>query len=774
MTLAEKIRLCSGKNCWETKAFPQYGIPSVWVSDGPHGLRKQETSGDMLGIHNAIPATCFPAAVSTGCSWDTGLTAAVGRAIAEEAASQGVSTILGPGANIKRNPLCGRNFEYYSEDPYLTGKLAGAFISGVQENGVGTSLKHFAVNNQENKRFSSDSILDERTLREIYLTGFEMAVKESNPSTVMCAYNMLNGTHCSNNKYLLTDILRNEWGFDGMVVTDWGAIFDRIQAFQAGCDLAMPGGAAFMEQEAWDAVKNGTLPEADIDRSVERILKFVSQINTTEKVCDFDAHHALAKRAAAESAVLLKNDGILPLKGEERIVLIGHMAEQMRYQGSGSSHINPFRLTSLTDAMPQVPYVPGCTEKGDSTLDLLEQARLAASEAEVVILVVGLPGYYESEGYDRSSMKMPEGHLQLIDTVTQANPNTVVVLLSGSVVEMPWINQVKAVLYMGLPGEAGGEAIANLLYGIANPCGKLAETWPVVYEDCASASYYGEKDAHYREGIYVGYRYYEKAGKPVRYPFGHGLSYTSFAYSNLRIEGNCVFVDVTNTGNFSGAEIVQLYIAADGTGIHRPLKELKGFAKVWLNPGETKPLSFMLDERSFAIWANGWAVPRGQYRILVGASSQDIRLRLTLPIPGDEIPVPHWQAGSWYETMQGIPSHKEWEEMLGHMVTAPVLKQGQFTMNHAILEMREHSLVMKILYWYIEKMMAKQYGNGKADYTVPEFRMMMCASADCSIPGVINNAVFRNYLLQGTLEIANGHPIRGLCLIVKKLSEPEG
>ena len=558
MTLEDRIALCSGENFWETKKYEKYGIPSLFMCDGPHGLRKQEDAADMLGVNKSRPATCFPAEVTTAGSWDPELLTAIGSAIGQEAREQGVGLVLGPGANLKRNPLCGRNFEYFSEDPYLAGKLAAGFIRGAEAQGIGTSLKHFAVNSQEKSRFTSNSVLDDRTLRELYLTAFEIAVKEGHPSTLMCAYPKLNGVHCSDNKALLTDILRTEWGFGGMVVTDWGAMNDRPEGFRAGCDLNMPGGSDYMEKEVLQAVKDGTLPERCIDDSARRVLKLVFRAAETLKApatCDYEAHHALAKRASLEGAVLLKNEGgILPLKKDAKIAVIGAMAKNLRYQGSGSSHINPTKLSQPLDFLPDAIYAPGCDDRGDTTEDLLSQAAKTAQEAEIAVISAGLPDRYESEGFDRADMKMPEGQLRMIDAVAAANPNTVVVLLCGSAVECPWADRVKGILYMGLPGQAGGEAVADLLCGRANPSGKLAESWPLSYADVPSSEIYGKTDdALYQEGVYVGYRYYDKAGVPVRWPFGYGLSYTTFAYSDLTVDGNAVSVAVKNTGSFAGA-----------------------------------------------------------------------------------------------------------------------------------------------------------------------------------------------------------------------------
>ncbi len=755
MTLKEKIALCSGANFWQTKAMTQYGIPSLFMCDGPHGLRKQEAGADMLGINESLPATCFPTAVTTSMSWDVSLAQRIGRAIGREASAKDVGLVLGPGANIKRDPKCGRNFEYISEDPYVTGKMAAGLIRGLQENGTAASLKHFACNQQENSRFHSDSILDGRTLREIYLTGFEIAVKEGKPGTVMCSYPKVCGVHASDSKELLTDILRTEWGFDGMVVTDWGAMNDRIEGFRAGCDLNMPGGSDYMEKEALEAVQSGKLSEEAVTASARRVLELVFRQRQQESF-DQEAHHALAREAAEAGAVLLKNEGsILPLKKEQKIALIGHMAKTPRYQGAGSSHINHFRVVSAVEAMPNCAYAPGCDEQGNTTDHLIAEAVSVAKKAEVAVLFVGLPGKYESEGFDRDTLQMPEGHLRLINEITRANANTVVVLSCGSVVECSWADSVKAILYMGLPGQAGGEAIANLLYGKINPSGKLTETWPYTYADCPTADCFGTKDAQYREGIYMGYRYYDKAGVPVRWPFGYGLSYTSFAYSNLQVEDDRATVTVTNTGAVPGAQVVQLYIAPHTAGLHRPVKELKGFQKVFLQPGESAAVDFMLDDRSFAVWQDGWKVPSGSYDVLVGD------LKAALQKDGTEIPAPVWQNGSWYETPKGTPTQAQWETMLGRKYTEIVPTKGHFTMDNSVMEMKDHSLIMKIMFKATEATVAKGFG-GKKDYDNPEFRMMMAASAGGPLRGMQISGGIKGGLMKGLLHMANGHFFRGL------------
>ena len=760
MTLEDKIALCSGENFWETKKYEKYGIPSLFMCDGPHGLRKQENAADMLGVNESRKATCFPAEVTTAGSWDPELLTAIGSAIGQEAREQGVGLVLGPGANLKRNPLCGRNFEYFSEDPYLAGKLAAGFIRGAEAQGISTSLKHFAVNSQEKSRFTSDSVLDERTLRELYLTAFEIAVKEGKPSTVMYAYPKLNGVHCSDNKRLLTDILRTEWGFDGMVVTDWGAMNDRIEGFRAGCDLNMPGGSDYMEKEVLQAVKDGTLPERCIDDSARRVLELVFRAAETLKekaACDYDAHHALAKRAAIEGAVLLKNEGgILPLQQDAKIAVIGAMAKELRYQGAGSSHINPTGLSQPLDFLSDAIYAPGCDDRGDTTDALLDEARAAAEQAEVAVVFAGLPDRYESEGFDRDNMKMPEGHLRMIEAVVSANPNTVVVLLCGSAVECPWADEVKAVLYMGLPGQAGGEAITDLLYGRVNPSGKLAESWPYRYGDVPSSEIYGKTaDALYQEGVYVGYRYYDKAGVPVRWPFGYGLSYTEFSYSDLTVNGNTVSVTVRNTDTCAGAEVAQLYVEAPQDGLRRPLRELKGFRKVFLQPGQSETVSLTLTDRSFALWQDGWKIPAGQYTVSIGG------LTATIDKHGNTLPIPAWQTDSWYERCTGKPNPVDWEAMLGRHYEPPVLKKGSFTMDNTIMEMKDHSLIMKIMFKAVESTIAKGFG-GKKDYENPEFRMLMNSSAGSPLRSMMISGGMKGGVLPGMLEMANGHFFQGI------------
>ena len=769
MTLEDKISLCTGADFWHTKAFEKYGIPSIMMCDGPHGLRCQAGDADMIGINQSLPATCFPTAVTAGATWNRELYYREGEAIGREAAALGVSVVLGPGCNIKRNPLGGRNFEYISEDPYVAGKMAAAFIGGVQSMGVGTSLKHFAVNSQEYKRMNGDSRLDERTYREIYLAPFEAAVKEGKPATVMCSYNKINGIHASDNKELLTDILREEWGFDGLVVTDWGALNDRTAAFEAGCDLNMPGGSGYMNWAALEAVKNGELDEGFIDLAVERILHLVEQSAGVEKCeVDFDAHHILAKEIATEGAVLLKNDdNLLPLS-ESDCVIIGSMAKNLRYQGSGSSHINPTKLSSVCDAMPNAAFCDAGNDVGEVNEAEIMRAVTAAKQHKVAVLVIGLPDSYESEAFEREHMRMPDRYVALCEAVVAANPNTVVVLFGGSVMEIPFVDKVKAILYMGLPGQAGGEAVADILLGRANPSGKLTESWPVSYDDVISSDTFSVRDPEYREGIYVGYRYYDKAGKTVRYPFGHGLSYTKFEYSDLKIDGREVTLSVKNIGGLDGAEVIQLYVAPKTNGIFRPERELRGFEKLALAAGESREVRFVLDDRSFAVWSDGWKIPEGEYVIEVGSSSRDIRLCQSIFVSGEEVKSDC--PDTWYHTLLGKPTREEWEKLMGHSV--PVSrepKRGEFTMDNSCLEMKKYSLMMRIQYLVTKSIISKGI-DGKKDMSNPTYKMMITSAVDCPMRSAVINSggMMSESLARGMVLMANGKPIKGIAAMMKK------
>lgn len=647
MTLEEKAGLCSGLDFWHTKPVERLGVPSFMVSDGPHGLRKQ---ADNASFNDSIEAVCFPAGCATAASFDRGLLKTLGEAIGESCQHEKVSVVLGPAVNIKRSPLCGRNFEYFSEDPYLAGEAAAAYINGVQSKNVGVSIKHFAANNQEHRRMSSSSDIDERTLREIYLAAFETPIRREKPWTVMCSYNRINGTFSAENKWLLTELLRDEWGFDGYVVTDWGAVVDRVKGIEAGVDLEMPSSGGVNDKKIVEAVREGRLDEKLVDLACERILSVHYRYHENAKPqtpWDKEAQHELAASIAAECMVLLKNDGgILPLAKTDKVAFIGEFAEKPRFQGGGSSHINCFKITCALDAGSglDIVYAKGFEIDTDTTSEaMIQEAVAAARQARVAVVFAGLPDAYESEGYDRTHMRLPDCQNELIAAVTAANPNTVVVLHNGSPVEMPWAGSVKGILEAYLGGQAVGKAVIKVLYGGVNPSGRLPETFPLKLEDNPSYLFYGgEKDTvEYREGIFVGYRYYDKKKMDVLFPFGYGLSYTTFEYSNLRTDKQrfkdtetvTVSVDVTNTGKVFGKEVVQLYVADIKSTLIRPVRELKGFEKVALQPGETKTVTFTLDKRAFACWNNeihDWHVETGEFDIEICRSSRDIVLSRTV------------------------------------------------------------------------------------------------------------------------------------------------
>ena len=649
LTLEEKAALCTGASSWTSVPVERLGVPPIFVADGPHGLRREVPDGGISA--GSLPSTCFPTASLLAATWDVDLIREMGNAIAEEALAQNVDVVLGPGANMKRSPLGGRNFEYYSEDPFLAGEMAAAFINGVQSRGVGTSLKHFAANNQEFQRFTISAEIDERTLRETYLAAFEKAVKTAHPWTVMCSYNKVNGTLVSQNTHLLKEILKEEWGFEGVIVSDWGAVRDRVAALKAGLDWQMPGPVPHHVQSVVDAVNNGSLAMSVLDESVRRILRLVFKAQQTSKGGTFNAdqHHELAHRIACEGMVLLKNNGILPLKGGEMIAVIGHSAENAHFQGGGSSHINPTRvanpLLELKKISPdaEFSFCEGYPSDDSGRPEMIQEAVTLALNANVALLFIALPTFKESEGYDRTDMQLTDQQINLIRAVSQAQPNTVVILNNGSPVTMtPWIDGVAAVLESYMMGQAGGAAIADILLGKVNPCGKLAETFPLRLEDTpAYLNWPGDAGSvTYGEGMYIGYRYYDARNMPVAFPFGFGLSYTTFEYKNPSlakttfkdIDGVKVSVDVTNTGSLAGKEIVQVYVHDHQSTLHRPQKELKGFAKLELKPGETKRVTIPLDFRAFTFYHpehKQWITEEGKFDILIGASATDIRHTLT-------------------------------------------------------------------------------------------------------------------------------------------------
>lgn len=661
MTLKEKASLCSGKDFWHLKSIERLGLPEIMVCDGPHGLRKQNAENKKVGIGNSYPATCFPTAVTTACSWDRDLIYKMGQALAEECLQHGVSVLLGPGVNMKRSPLCGRNFEYFSEDPELAGEMGAAFIAGVQSKGIGTSLKHFAGNSQEMKRMTSNSIIDERALREIYLRAFEKAVKKSQPWTVMNAYNLLNGTYCSENDWLQNKVLRDEWGFKGAVVSDWGAVNDRVAGLNAGNDLEMPSSGGVNDAKIVEAVKCGVIDETTLDERVDKLIDIILKGAANKKPgykFDVKAHNLLSRQIAEQSMVLLKNDGnILPLKRVEGeyVAVIGAFADNPRYQGAGSSIINPTMIDSGRRAFNNSPisvkFADGYDRSGKRKNEdayLTEACNLAKNASKAVVFI-GLTDDYESEGFDRSTMKLPDGHNRLVEAVSRVNDNVIVVLEGGSPVEMPWADDVKAILNAYLGGQSVAPAIVDVLTGKANPCGKLAETYPVCLKDTPTSFRYpdSKEDVQYRESIFIGYRYYDKVERNVRFPFGFGLSYTSFEYSDIKLkkknlakgEGAKVTFTIKNTGDVAGSEIAQVYVAKPESKIFRAPKELKGFVKIHLDPGEEKKVTVELDDRAFAFWntaTEDWCVESGEYKILVGASSRDIRLEAAAKMKSED------------------------------------------------------------------------------------------------------------------------------------------
>ncbi|MEG1408981.1 MAG: glycoside hydrolase family 3 C-terminal domain-containing protein [Terrisporobacter sp.] len=650
MTLEEKASLCSGLNFWNTKPIERLNIQSIMMTDGPHGLRKQAASADHLGINESVPSTCFPTESALACSWNRDLLKEMGVALGEECQAEDVSIILGPGVNIKRSPLCGRNFEYYSEDPYLSSELAKNQIQGTQSQGVGTSLKHFAANNQEHRRMTIDTIIDERTLREIYLASFETAIKEGKPWTVMCAYNKVNGEYCCEHPKLLSEILRDEWGYEGFVVSDWGAVNDREKCLEAGLELQMPADNGVSDALIVQSVKNNKISEEVLDRAVERLLNITFKAveeNKENATYNKEEHHELARKIARECVVLLKNkEKILPLKKSEKIAVIGELATNIRYQGGGSSHINPTKLDNTYEEIvnltgeDNVLYSRGYDLSQDDTIEeLVQEAKKIASEVDKVILFIGLPERYESEGFDRTHLNIPKNQEELVKELKAINENIVVVLSNGSPIEMLFVNDVKGIVEGYLTGQATGSAIADILYGEVNPCGKLAETFPMKLSHNPSyLNFPGEVNkVEYKEGIFVGYRYYDKKELDVLFPFGYGLSYTNFEYSNLKVDKKeindteklSVTVKVKNTGDRFGKEIVQLYVRDVKSNVIRPEKELKGFEKIGLKPGEEKEVHFELNKRSFAYYnidIKDWYVESGEFEILIGKSSKDIVL----------------------------------------------------------------------------------------------------------------------------------------------------
>ena len=732
LNLEQKCALLSGAGTFTTRGYQKAGVPAITLSDGPNGVRKQAGAADHLGLNPSVPATCFPTAATVACSWDPALGEEIGRAMGEEAAAQEVSVLLGPGLNTKRSPLCGRNFEYFSEDPYLSGKMAAAYVRGIQSEGIAACPKHFAANSQELRRMASDSVLDERTLRELYLTGFEIVVKESAPKTIMSSYNLVNGTYANENAHLLQEILRGDWGFTGAVVTDWGGSNDHALGVKNGSTLEMPAPGGDAVRELLAAVQSGKISEADVDARLDELLTLVldtsAAVQKHSRSFDADAHHALARRAAAESTVLLQNDGILPLAADAKVAILGDFAETPRYQGAGSSAVNSLKVDTVLENLAQsglqvLGFAPGFDRRGMADAAKEAEAVALAKQADVAVLFLGLDEIKESEGLDRTDMKLADNQIALLKAVQQANPNTVVVLNAGSSLETPWLTHCRAVVYGALGGQAGAGAVLDVLTGKLNPCGKLAETWANRYEDTpAKDNFAGAgRTVQYREGLYVGYRYYQTAGVSVAFPFGHGLSYTNFAYSDLKTSADGVTLTVTNTGDRAGAEIVQLYVAKPDAKIFRPAQELKGFAKVPLRPGESRTVVIPLDDKAFRYWntqTNRWEIEGGQYELRVGASCADIRLTAAVEIAGTDAPdpyagktLPHYRTGS----VQNVPD-AEWETLLGHAIPQDTIKIDR---NMTLGELNHSRSPLGWLIWAVlTALLNASYKKGKPDLNI--------------------------------------------------------
>lgn len=778
MTVEEKAAFLSGKGEWDTRNIPRLNIPSVFCSDGPHGIRKQAGAGDHLGLNESLPATCFPTAATIANSWDVDLGKEIGQALGEEASVLDVQVLLGPGLNIKRSPLCGRNFEYFSEDPYLSGKMAASYIQGIQSQGVYACPKHFAVNSQELRRMAMNAVLDERTLREIYLTGFEIAVKEGGAKAIMTSYNQVNGTYANENKHLLLDILRKEWDFDGIVITDWGGSNDHVKGVQARSNLEMPTPGLDSARQIVVAIREGSLTMEELDTVVDDLLDAVLTVsgNQKEKKESFDKeeHHALARRAAAESAVLLKNsDHILPLEPGCTVAVIGDFAVEPRYQGAGSSMVKPTSLETVEKAIIDYGWKISGISRGykrtGETDDILKKEALdAAAKADVVLYCFGLDEMSEVEGMDRSHMRIPQNQIELLQSIMQANENIVGVLSAGASIEMPWHTCCKAILHGYLSGQAGASAMLDILGGKVNPSGRLAESYPIRYEDTPAFRHFPstERNAEYRESIYVGYRYYDTTSVRVQYPFGFGLSYTEFTYSDLKVDRQRISVLVTNTGDRDGAEVVQMYVGLPNAIVFRPVKELKGFKKVFLKAGESKVVQIPFDDKTFRYWnirTNKWEVEMGTYQIMVGASVSDIRLVKELEVEGTTSAYPYNPAElPYYYTgiIQQI-SNQEFETLLGHSI--PDGKwTGELGINDAVCQMYyAKSALARFIYKILTDRKLKNEATGK-----PNLNLLFQYNIPFRAIAKMTGGMVSMDMVSGVVEVVNGHFFRGMGKVI--------
>lgn len=774
MTLEEKAAFLSGKGEWQTWDFERLGIPSMYCSDGPHGIRKQAGAGDHLGLNPSLPATCFPTAATMANSWDPALGEEIGRALGEEARVQDVHVVLGPGLNIKRSPLCGRNFEYFSEDPYLAGKMAAGYVRGIQSKGRYACPKHFAVNSQELRRMAMNAVVDERTLREIYLTGFEIAVKEGGAKALMTSYNQVNGTYSNENTHLLKDILREEWGYEGIVITDWGGSNDHVKGVAAGSDLEMPTPGMDSARQIVKAVQENRIPEEDVDACVDRLLDAVLTLTgrQEEKPSEFDkeAHHALAKKAAAQSAVLLKNqEDILPLKPGTHVALIGDFAFEPRYQGAGSSMVNTIKLDKMSELiggydLTVVGMARGYKRDGEVDTVLEKEAVDLAQSVDVVLYCFGLDELSESEGVDRTHMRIPQNQITLLEAMARVNENIVGILSAGAVVEMPWHTSLKALLHGYIYGQAGAGAMLDIITGKVNPSGRLNETYPVRYEDTPAFKYFPseERNSEYREALYVGYRYYDTAKVRVLYPFGFGLSYTEFQYRDLTVNPEGAEFTLTNTGNRDGAEVAQLYIGMKDGKVFRPAKELKGFQKVFLKAGESRRVHIPFDDKTFRYWnvrTDQWETEGGTYTIMIGASCLDIRLRTETEIEGTTDTYPYYtnRMPSYYSGLIGQVEDQEFQELLGYPIPSGKWN-GDLTVNDAICQMYyAKSPAARFVYKKLTQMKKKSEDAGKPDLNILFIYNMPFRAIAKMTGGMVSME-----MVEGIVTMVNGHLFRGL------------
>ena len=774
MTLEEKAAFLSGKGEWQTWDFERLGIPSMYCSDGPHGIRKQAGAGDHLGLNPSLPATCFPTAATMANSWDPALGEEIGRALGEEARVQDVHVVLGPGLNIKRSPLCGRNFEYFSEDLYLAGKMAAGYVRGIQSKGRYACPKHFAVNSQELRRMAMNAVVDERTLREIYLTGFEIAVKEGGAKALMTSYNQVNGTYSNENTHLLKDILREEWGYEGIVLTDWGGSNDHVKGVAAGSDLEMPTPGMDSARQIVKAVQENRIPEEAVDACVDRLLDAVLTLTgrQEEKPSEFDkeAHHALAKKAAAQSAVLLKNqEDILPLKPGTHVALIGDFAFEPRYQGAGSSMVNTIKLDKMSELiggydLTVVGMARGYKRDGEVDTVLEKEAVDLAQSVDVVLYCFGLDELSESEGVDRTHMRIPQNQITLLEAMARVNENIVGILSAGAVVEMPWHTSLKALLHGYLYGQAGAGAMLDIISGKVNPSGRLNETYPVRYEDTPAFKYFPseERNSEYREALYVGYRYYDTAKVRVLYPFGFGLSYTEFQYRDLTVNPEGAEFTLTNTGNRDGAEVAQLYIGMKDGKVFRPAKELKGFQKVFLKAGESRRVHIPFDDKTFRYWnvrTDQWETEGGTYTIMIGASCLDIRLRTETEIEGTTDTYPYYtnRMPSYYSGLIGQVEDQEFQELLGYPIPSGKWN-GDLTVNDAICQMYyAKSPAARFVYKKLTQMKKKSEDAGKPDLNILFIYNMPFRAIAKMTGGMVSME-----MVEGIVTMVNGHLFRGL------------